>query len=56
MNIPKPPWYDWTNRKLEGSEWLVNLILIGIIAISLLALVRADRVTKTAWAVYLISP
>ena len=56
MNIPKPPWYKAIDKKLEGAEWLVNALLIGIIVVSVILLVRGDRVTKTAWLVYLVSP
>lgn len=56
MNIPKMPWYSAVNKKLKGVEWLVNALLIAIIVISVVLLVRGDRLTKTAWFVYLISP
>jgi len=50
------PWYKSINRKLEGVEWLVDLILIGVIVLSIILVLRGDRITKTAWVVYLISP
>lgn len=56
MRIPKPPWYDYLNKRLEGSDWLVNAILITIIIVSVVMMIRNDRVAKTSWAVYLMSP
>lgn len=56
MTIPKPPWYGAVDKKLKEAEWLINPMLIGIIVISLLLLLRGDRVSRTAWLVYLISP
>lgn len=56
MNFPVPPWYKPLNDKLKGVEWLVDLLLIAIIVISILALLRGNRVTKTAILVYLASP
>jgi hypothetical protein len=56
MKLPTMPWYSAINKKLEGVEWLVNALLIGIIVVSIVMLVRGDRVAKTAWFVYLISP
>ena len=56
MNMPKPPWYGTLERKLEGVEWLTDAILIGIICVSVYLLLKGDRVLKTAWAVYLVSP
>ena len=56
MNIPKPPWYGAVNKKLEGLEWLVDALLIAIIVISLILLLRGDRLSKTAFLVYLVSP
>jgi len=51
-----PPWYKWANRKLEGSEWLVDWALLAVIAITILLLVKGDRVMKTTWLVYLALP
>jgi len=56
MTIPKPPWYGAVNKKLEGAEWLINPLLIGIAVITIVLLVRGDRVSRTAWLVYLLSP
>ncbi len=58
MNLPLPkmPWYKALNDKLEGHEWLISALILSIIAISVLVLLRGDRVAKTAWLVYLISP
>lgn len=58
MNLPLPtmPWYKALNKRLEGSEWLVNAGIVAVIALSAMLLLRADRVAKTAWFVYLISP
>lgn len=58
MNFPKwrPPWYAAVNKRLEGTEWLVNTGLIIIIAISLVLIFRGDRLSRTAWLVYLVSP
>ena len=52
----KMPWYAWLNKKLEGSEWVINPLIIAIVIISAVLLVRGDRVTRTAWLVYLVSP
>lgn len=58
MNIPKwrPPWYKALNQKLEGAEWLVNALLIGIIVVSVILILRGDKLAKSAWLVYLVSP
>lgn len=52
----RPPWYKWANSKLEGSEWLINVLLIFIVAITLFLLLRGDRLSRTAWLIYLVSP
>jgi hypothetical protein len=56
MHIPSPPWYKALNEKLVGSEGLVNAVLLMIIAVSVILFFSKDRVLKTAWLVYLISP
>lgn len=56
MQIPKPPWYGYLNNKLEGSEWLVDALLVGIIVVSAYLLFKGDRVLKLGWLVYLVSP
>ena len=56
MNFPVPPWYKPLNQKLERLEWLVNALLIIIIVLCVVALVRGDRLQKTAFLVYLVSP
>lgn len=56
MNIPTPPWYKTLNEKLEGSKWLVDLILVGVILISVYMLLSKNHVARITWAVYLISP
>ncbi len=56
LPLPNMPWYKALNDKLEGSEWLVNALLIGIIVLCIVILVKGDRVSRTAWLVYLVSP
>lgn len=58
MNLPLPkmPWYKAINDKLEGHEWWINAMLIAIVAISILLIVRGDRLSRAAWLVYLVSP
>ena len=56
MKIPKPPWYSWVDKKLESVEGLTDVVLLGIIVISVFLLIKGDRVAKTAWVVYVISP
>lgn len=56
MKIPKPPWYGWVDDKLQSVEGLTDVVLLGIIAISIILLFKGDRVTKTSWIVYLVSP
>lgn len=56
MKIPKPPWYDYLDKKLEGAEWLVNTILIVVILLCVVMLFSKDRVAKTTVAVFLVSP
>ncbi len=58
MNLPIPnmPWYKALNSRLEGSEWFVNAGIVAVITLSVFLLLRGDRITKTAWFVYLISP
>jgi hypothetical protein len=56
MHIPSPPWYKALNEKLSGSAGLVDAILLMIIAVSICLFFSKNRVLKTAWLVYLISP
>lgn len=56
MKLPVPPWYKPLNEKLERVEWLVDVTLIIIIVLCIVALLRGDRLQKTAFLVYLISP
>jgi hypothetical protein len=56
MKLPVPPWYKPINDKLAGVEWLVDAILIITIFLCIIALVKGDRLTKTAFVVYLVSP
>jgi hypothetical protein len=56
MKFPVPPWYKPLNDKLGEVEWLVNALLIIIIVLCVIALVRGDRLQKTAFLVYLVSP
>jgi hypothetical protein len=56
MKFPIPPWYKPLNEKLKGAEWLVNATLVVIIALCIILLLRGDRLTKTAFLVYLVSP
>jgi hypothetical protein len=58
MNLPLPkmPWYAALNAKLEGHEWWINAGLLIIIAISLVLIMRGDRLSRAAWLVYLVSP
>lgn len=50
------PWYDRWEHMFAKSEPLLNLILIGIIVITLLLLLFGNVWTKAVWAVYLLSP
>ncbi len=56
MSIPKPPWYKAINDRLEGSEWLVNTLLVIVVVVSIFLLLQKDRVAKTTWLIYLVSP
>lgn len=56
MRIPKPPWYNWVDKKLASVEGLVDVVLLAIIVISVILLIKGDRVAKTTWVVYVISP
>ena len=56
MNIPKPPWYGALNKKLEEHEWWINTGIVIIIAISVILIVRGDKLSRAAWLVYLVSP
>ena len=56
LPLPSMPWYKALNEKLEGYEWAVNVGLLIIIAVSLALIMRGDRLSRTAWLVYLISP
>jgi hypothetical protein len=56
MNIPVPPWYKPLNEKLAGVEWLADALLIVVIVLCVILLIRGDRIAKTAFVVYLISP
>jgi len=51
------PWYKALNDKLEGEpEWVVNVGLLIIVAVSLWLILRGDRLSRTAWFIYLLSP
>jgi hypothetical protein len=58
MNLPKwrPPWYAAINSKLEEHEWWINAGLLIIVAISVILILRGDRLSRAAWLVYLVSP
>lgn len=58
MNLPIPsmPWYKAINKKLEGREWLINAGIVAVVLISILLIMRGDRVSRAAWLVYLVSP
>ena len=56
LNIPKPPWYRAFEKGLEGKDGLVTAALIVIIVITILLILKGDRVQKLVWAAYLISP
>lgn len=51
-----PPWYDSANHKLEGYEWAIDWLLIGVILITVLLLIKGDRVMKSTWLVYVALP
>lgn len=51
------PWYKAVNNKLEGEpEWVVSAALVVIAVISFWLIFHGDRVMRTAWLVYLLSP
>lgn len=54
--VPKMPWYKAINDKLEGHEWWINAGIVVVIVLSVLLLVRGDRLSRAAWFIYLISP
>ena len=56
MTIPIMPWYKALNTKLEEHEWWINTGLVIIIAISVILIVRGDKLSRAAWLVYLVSP
>lgn len=58
MNLPLPkmPWYKAINDKLEGHEWIINAGLIAIVVITLVLIMRGDRISRAGWLIYLISP
>lgn len=56
LPLPKMPWYKAINDKLEGHEWWINALLLAIVAISIVLIVRGDRLSRAAWLVYLVSP
>lgn len=56
LPLPSMPWYKALNKKLEGSEWLINAGLLVIVVISLVLILRGDRLSRAAWLVYLVSP
>ena len=58
MKLPnwRPPWYAVINTKLEEHEWWINTGLVIIIAISVILILRGDRLSRAAWLVYLIAP
>ena len=56
LPFPEMPWYKALNDKLEGAEWLVNALLAGIAILCVVMLLRGDRLSRTAFLVYLVSP
>jgi hypothetical protein len=56
LHIPKPPWYEPLEKRLAGSEWLVDSLLVIVIILCVLFLLKGDRIAKTTLAVYLFSP
>jgi hypothetical protein len=56
MATPSLPWYPKLQKFLVPTEGAANLILIGVIVITVLVLWKGDSVKKALWAVYLVSP
>lgn len=56
-SIPMPAWYGKLEEILGRSEGFVDVLLIGIVVISIWLLVfNRSRTLKLAWLVYLVSP
>lgn len=51
-----PPWYKKLNDILLPVQPVVWFGLLLFIGISVYLLVRGDKVQRTAWFVYLVSP
>jgi hypothetical protein len=56
MAAPSLPWYPKLQKLLVPTEGAANLVLIGIIVVTLLVLWKGDAVKKVLWALYLVSP
>lgn len=50
------PWYDALNAKLTPLQPLVILGLAVIVGLSVYFILKGDKVARTAFFVYLISP
>lgn len=50
------PWYNKLKSVVAPTEGVSNMMIVGIIAISLFLLWKGDSVMKAAWVVYLVSP
>ncbi len=56
LGLNNLPWYRAANNKLKGSQSLVKILLVAIIAISLYMLFWADNVERTGWVIYMFMP
>jgi hypothetical protein len=56
MATPSLPWYPKLKKIIAPTEGVTNLVLIGIIIITVLVLWKGDAIKKALWAVYLVSP
>jgi hypothetical protein len=56
QRIPQMPWYKAVNKALEGREWIADIGLLVVVGLSVLLLLRGDRLQRMAWFVYLVSP
>lgn len=51
-----PPWYKKLNEMLLPVQPVVIVGLVLVVLVSVVLLVKGDKVQRTAWFVYLVSP
>lgn len=50
------PWYKKLNNILLPVQPIVIAGLVLVVLVSILAIMKGDKVQRTAWFIYLVSP